>query len=152
VVGGSPRAAERRQLRALLSLFGLRFATFPQERREAILRAWCDSRIPQRRAAFQALRKGTLHFDAVLPGSLVYEATGYPGALGPPESESQPLATVTSAARSSATCRAGRLSEGGLSCNLWERCSGMLLSFVLQKRVLRRRTVSRRFMAAGGSA
>jgi long-chain-alcohol oxidase len=86
VVGGSLRPAERRQLRALLSLFGVRFATLAQERREAILRAWCDSRIPQRRAAFQALRKGTLHFDAVLPGSLVYEATGYPGALGPPES------------------------------------------------------------------
>jgi choline dehydrogenase-like flavoprotein len=85
VVGGIRRAAEQRQLRALLSLFGLRFASLPQERREAVLRAWCDSRVPQRRAAFQALRKATLHFDAVLPGSPMYEATGYPGALGPPE-------------------------------------------------------------------
>jgi long-chain-alcohol oxidase len=35
-----------------------------------------------RRSAFQAFRKAALHFDAVLPGSSVYEATGYPGALG----------------------------------------------------------------------
>src|SRR5207248_4156609 len=34
--------------------------------------------------AFQALRKGSLHFDAVLEPSAVYEAIGYPGALGPP--------------------------------------------------------------------
>jgi long-chain-alcohol oxidase len=82
VVGVSPREVDRRQLRVLLALFGLRFPRLGQERREAILRAWSDSRIPQRRAAFQALRKAALHFDAVLPGSPVYEATRYPGALG----------------------------------------------------------------------
>jgi long-chain-alcohol oxidase len=83
VVARSPRAAEGRQLHALLTVLGVRFPTLPQPRREAVLRAWCDSRVPQRRTAFQALRKAALHFDAVLPGSTVYEATGYPGALGP---------------------------------------------------------------------
>ena len=79
----NPRSAERAQVGLLLSLFALgRFAGKPQERREAILRGWCDSRIPQRRAAFQALRKGALHMDA----ASLYEAIGYPGGLGPPAS------------------------------------------------------------------
>src|ERR1043165_5841158 len=69
VVAANPRASDRAQLSLLLSLFAARrFAALPQERREAVLRSWCDSLIPQRRAAFQALRKGALHFDAVLPG------------------------------------------------------------------------------------
>jgi choline dehydrogenase-like flavoprotein len=85
VVAGSPRAQDGRQLRALLTLFALRFPRLPRERREAVLRAWCDSRAPLRRAGFQALRKAALHFDAVLSGSPVYEAIGYPGALGAPE-------------------------------------------------------------------
>jgi long-chain-alcohol oxidase len=85
-VAANPRASERARLGPLLSLFALRrFDALPQERREAVLRAWCDSRLPQRRAAFQALRKGSLHFDAVLPPSPVYAATGYPGALGAAE-------------------------------------------------------------------
>jgi choline dehydrogenase-like flavoprotein len=99
VVAANPRASERAQVGLLLSLFALRrFDALPQERREAALRGWGDSRIPQRRAAFQALRKGALHFDAVLPGrdggpSPVYEASGYPGALGPPE-QAPPRAIV----------------------------------------------------------
>lgn len=82
----NPRASERAQLKALLSLFAVRrFAALPRERREAVLRAWCDSRIPQRRAAFQALRKAALHFAAVLQPSPLYEQVGYPGALGAPD-------------------------------------------------------------------
>jgi len=89
-VAANPRASERAQLGQLLSLFALRrFAALPQDRREGVLRAWCESRIPQRRAAFQALRKGALHVDAVLPGpggpSALYQVIDYPGALGPPE-------------------------------------------------------------------
>jgi long-chain-alcohol oxidase len=85
VVDAGPRAADRRQLAVLLSVFGLRFPALGREQRERVLRSWCDSRLPVRRTAFQALRKAALHFDAVLPGSTVHEATGYPGALGPPE-------------------------------------------------------------------
>jgi long-chain-alcohol oxidase len=81
-VAVNPRASERAQVGMLLSLFALLgFAGKSQERREAILRGWCDSRLPQRRAAFQALRKGALHMDA---GSL-YDEIGYPGPLGPPQ-------------------------------------------------------------------
>jgi choline dehydrogenase-like flavoprotein len=86
VVAANPRSSERAQVGLLLSLFALRrFHSLSQERREAVLRGWGNSRVPQRRAAFQALRKGALHFDAVLQPSPVYEAAGYPGALGPPE-------------------------------------------------------------------
>lgn len=85
VVETNPRDAERAQVvRLLLSLFALgRFAGRPQKRREAVLRGWCDSRVPQRRAAFQALRKGALHMDT----TALYDAIGYPGALGAPERE-----------------------------------------------------------------
>lgn len=52
-----------------------------------MLRAWCDSRLSARRTAFQALRKGALHFGAVLPEpdgrpNALYEAIAYPGSLG----------------------------------------------------------------------
>ena len=70
-VGANPREAERAQVGVLLSVFGLLgFSGKSRERRETVLRAWCDSRIPQRRAAFQALRKGVLHMavNRFVPG------------------------------------------------------------------------------------
>ena len=95
----NPRAAERRQLALLLSLWdspafgalagaGLkRFSSMSTEDREAVLRSWCDSGSPQRRAAFQALRKGALLFYYMLPGSdgprnPAWDAIGYEGPLG----------------------------------------------------------------------
>jgi choline dehydrogenase-like flavoprotein len=95
----NPRAAERKQLQQLLSLWDTapltalggggwsRFSTLPQEERERVLLSWCDSKLPQRRAAFQALRKGTLLFSYMLPrpdGSPnpVWESMGFPGPLG----------------------------------------------------------------------
>jgi long-chain-alcohol oxidase len=100
-VGRNPRAAERRQVAGLLRLWdtalltalghgGLhRFSELPPERRERVLLSWCDSRLPQRRAAFQALRKGALLMYYMLPGeggapSPVWESIGYPGPPGPP--------------------------------------------------------------------
>src|SRR3954447_17711445 len=71
-VAAAPRAADRKQTAMLLGLFGSRgltalggggfhrFADLPQERREAVLRSWCDSKVPQRRAVFQALRKAAV--------------------------------------------------------------------------------------------
>src|SRR5689334_18519504 len=68
-VSANPREADRRQLAQLLGLWdtaaltalgggGLRrFSTLGQADRERVLLSWCDSRLPQRRAAFQALRK-----------------------------------------------------------------------------------------------
>jgi long-chain-alcohol oxidase len=98
----NPRAAERNQVRQLLSLWdtalvtaigggGLkRFSGLSQQEREQVLLSWADSRVPQRRAAFQALRKGVLLCYYGLPApdggrSPVWEAMDYPGPLGPPE-------------------------------------------------------------------
>jgi long-chain-alcohol oxidase len=93
----NPRAAERRQLALLLSLWDSpvlgalggvgprRFSALDQERRERVLRAWADSRSPQRRAAFQALRKGALLFYYMLPAgerNPAWDAIGYDGPLG----------------------------------------------------------------------
>jgi long-chain-alcohol oxidase len=98
----NPRAAERNQVRQLLSLWdtalvtaigggGLkRFSALSQQERERVLLSWSDSRVTQRRAAFQALRKGVLLCYYGLPGpdggrSPVWEAMDYPGPLGPPQ-------------------------------------------------------------------
>jgi long-chain-alcohol oxidase len=98
-VARNPREAERRQTAQLLSAWdtrlltalgggGLeRFSALPHQRREKVLLSWCDSRVPQRRAAFQALRKGALLLYYMLPGpnggrSPVWDAIRYPGPLG----------------------------------------------------------------------
>lgn len=76
-------SVEDRELRAVLSIFALRgFARRSQPRREAILRAWCDSRFAARRAAFHGFRKGALL--AYYSHPEVQNRIGYPGALGPP--------------------------------------------------------------------
>ena len=55
-------AADRRALLALLSVWdvGGRFSRRPRERREAILRAWRDSSLTDRRRVFHGLRRGSL--------------------------------------------------------------------------------------------
>src|SRR5207245_4717966 len=63
------------------------FSGLPLERRERVLLSWCDSRLTQRRAAFQALRKGVLLLYYMLPGpnggrSEVWDAIDYAGPLG----------------------------------------------------------------------
>jgi long-chain-alcohol oxidase len=99
-VGRNPRVVERRQLVQLLSLWDREpltalggggwkpFSALSQEDRERVLLSWCDSRLPQRRAAFQALCKGTRLFYWMLPApdgsdSPVWADIGYPGRLGP---------------------------------------------------------------------
>jgi long-chain-alcohol oxidase len=95
----NPRESERKQLTALLSLWDSpalgalagagfkRFSSLPPEQRERVLLAWADSRVPQRRAVFHALRKGALLFYYMLPGSNgtrnpAWDAIGYDGPLG----------------------------------------------------------------------
>lgn len=95
----NPRESERRQLAALLSLWdtrpltaiggaGLRrFSELPAQEQERVLLTWGDSRSPQRRAVFQALRKGALLFYYMLSGpgggpNPAWEAIGYDGPLG----------------------------------------------------------------------
>jgi long-chain-alcohol oxidase len=109
-VAQNPREPERRQVAQLLGLWDTpvltalghggwrRFSGLSQSERERVLLSWADSRIPQRRAAFQALRKGVLLCYYGLPGpgggrSPVWEAIGYPGPLGPPTRP--PARTIT---------------------------------------------------------
>jgi long-chain-alcohol oxidase len=95
----NPRRSERGQLAMLLSLWNTRalgavggaglsrFSDLPRAEREQVLLSWGDSRSPQRRAVFQALRKGSLLFYYMLPGpggarSPAWDAIGYDGPLG----------------------------------------------------------------------
>src|SRR5918998_1134636 len=101
LVARNPRAAERKQVAQLLGLWDTRllcaiagggvrrFTSLAQAERERVLLSWADSRVTQRRAAFQALRKGTLlayYGQGGENGSRnpVWDAIGYPGPLGPP--------------------------------------------------------------------
>src|SRR5215213_7087680 len=112
----NPRAADRKQVAQLLSLWdtrmltalgggGLeRFSELAPERRERVLLSWCDSRLPQRRAAFQALRKGALLFYYMVPGadggrSPVWDAVGYAGPLGKPPNPPPKAIDVLAVAR-----------------------------------------------------
>jgi choline dehydrogenase-like flavoprotein len=93
------RPAEQKQLAMLLSLWDSpvmgvlggagpnRFSAMSREQREQVLRSWGDSRMPQRRAVFQALRKAALLFYYIVPGrdgarNPVWDAIGYDGPLG----------------------------------------------------------------------
>lgn len=94
----SLRGADRRQLEALLSIWNTRGATsvggggfrhfgdLSQEDRERVLLSWCDSRLPQRRAAFQALRKAATALSYMLPAAdgrnPAWDSIGYPGPPG----------------------------------------------------------------------
>ena len=101
LVGRNPRAAERKQVSQLLGLWDTRllcaiagggakrFSSLSQAERERVLLSWADSRSVQRRAAFQALRKGALLAYYGMGGgngdrNPVWDAIGYPGPLGPP--------------------------------------------------------------------
>lgn len=113
LAGRDPRRAAQRELKALLTLWdsalatalaggGLRrFGALPREAREQVLLRWCDSRLPQRRAAFHALRKAALltYYGLPAPGggrSPVWDAIGYPGPLGaPPDAPPKQLAPLT---------------------------------------------------------
>ncbi|MGZ4186619.1 MAG: GMC family oxidoreductase N-terminal domain-containing protein [Solirubrobacteraceae bacterium] len=108
----NPRPSERKQLAMLLSMWdsvvlgalggaGLkRRSSLTADQRERVLLAWADSRAPQRRAAFQALRKAALLFYYMLPGpegarNPAWDAVGYDGPLGTlPDAPRKALTTV----------------------------------------------------------
>ncbi len=135
----NPRGAERKQVAQLLSLWdtpfltalgggGLRrFSSLPAEQRERVLLSWADSRLPQRRAAFQALRKGALLMYYMLPGpngspSPVWDRIGYPGPLGPPENAPprgiEPLAIGSDTALVCDVCVIGSGAGGGTAAGV----------------------------------
>ena len=90
-VAMAPRRADRRQTEALFGLFGspaltalggggwARFSSLPLAEREAVLRSWADSKVPQRRAVFQALRKAAVGMTYMAPDNPLWEQIGYPG-------------------------------------------------------------------------
>jgi len=101
-IDANPRKSEKQQLATLLGLWdteilgalggaGLkRFSALKRHERERVLLRWGDSRLTQRRAVFQALRKGALLFYYMLPGpdgagarNPAWDAIGYDGPLGP---------------------------------------------------------------------
>jgi choline dehydrogenase-like flavoprotein len=111
-VGRNPRRSERAQLAGLLSLWDnaalgalggagfTRFSDMSQHQREQVMRSWRDSRLPQRRAVFHALRKAALLLYYILPGvdgapNPVWDAIGYDGPLGKLEgAPPKPLSTI----------------------------------------------------------
>jgi long-chain-alcohol oxidase len=96
----NPRKAERSQFQQLLSVWDSKpvtallgrggwehFSELPSRERERVLLSWSESRLPQRRAAFQALRKASLLFYWALPSrdgspNPAWKEAGYPGPLG----------------------------------------------------------------------
>jgi long-chain-alcohol oxidase len=111
-VAAAPRAADRKQSAALFGLFGSRgltalggggfkrFEDLPLEEREKVLLSWADSRLPQRRAVFQALRKAAVGMTYLTPETPagqpnpMWELIGYPGPRADPP-PSAPLAPLT---------------------------------------------------------
>ena len=73
-------ARERGRMQLLLRSWRPGYGRLSQPRREAVLRSWRDSRVPLRRAGFQALRKAALGYAYMLPGR--WEEIGYPGPPG----------------------------------------------------------------------
>jgi choline dehydrogenase-like flavoprotein len=112
-VSKNPRASERKQLQTLLGLWdspvlGLvggggfkRFSALTPEQREAALLSWSGSRLAQRRAVFEALRKAALLFYYMLPGpggdrNPAWDAIRYDGPLGSLDSAPQKALQITS--------------------------------------------------------
>jgi long-chain-alcohol oxidase len=109
----NPRESDRKQVAQLLRIWDTRlltalgggsfrrFSELPPETRERVLLSWCDSRLGQRRAAFQALRKASLLMYYMVLGpdggpNPVWERIGYPGPLGPPsDPPPRPLVPTT---------------------------------------------------------
>jgi choline dehydrogenase-like flavoprotein len=73
------------------------FTSMAPGMREAVLRGWAHSRLPLRRAGFQALKRlaHVAYYGWPIDGSHpAWRAVGYPGPLPQPESVVEPLPTV----------------------------------------------------------
>src|SRR5436305_161771 len=106
----NPREAERKQVAQLLGLWDTalltaiggggfkRFSSHDQQRREGVLRSWRDSRLAQRRGAYQALRRAALLMYWMKPGadgrtSPMWDHIGFPGPPGPVPDPAAPAFT-----------------------------------------------------------
>lgn len=117
-----PRSADRAELDLLLRvldssvvnfvLSGIarRFTRMTGAQRERCLRGWAMSRIPQRRKAFQALKRLTTVTHYTTPG--VARAIGYPGPLGPPPSTPKPIRPLAITTDTTLDCDAVVIGSG----------------------------------------
>jgi len=113
-IASLPRPADRRELDLLLrlldsSMVNLLISGIPRAftrmspaQRERCLRGWATSRLPQRRKAFQALKRLTTVTHYTTPG--VARAIGYPGPLGPPPATPKPIRPVAIERDTTLTC------------------------------------------------
>ena len=109
-----PRPADRAELDLLLRLLDFRivnlllsgipkpFTGMSPAQRERCLHGWATSRLPQRRKAFQALKRLTTVTHYTTPG--VARAIGYPGPLGPPPNTAKPIRPVAITGRTTLDC------------------------------------------------
>src|SRR5207248_10117038 len=113
-IAARPRAADRAELDVLLRMFENRalnfllsgiarpFTAMSRTERERFLRGWATSRIPQRRKAFQALKRLTTVTHYTTPE--VGRAIGYPGPLGPPPDTPKPIRPLRITGDTTLTC------------------------------------------------
>ena len=121
-IASLPRPADRAELDLLLRVLDSRavnfllsgiarpFTAMSAAQRERCLRGWAISRIPQRRKAFQALKRLTTVTHYTTPG--VARAIGYPGPLGPPPNTPKPIRPVVIAADTTLDCDAVVIGSG----------------------------------------
>lgn len=113
-IASLPRAADRAELDLLLRLLDSRavnllfsgvarpFTQMSADQRERCLRGWAMSRLPQRRKAFQALKRLTTVTHYTTPGAA--RTIGYPGPLGPPPATPKPIRPVVIERDTTLTC------------------------------------------------
>ena len=113
-IAALPRRADRAELDLLLRLLNIgavnlllsgiprAFTRMSPDQRERCLRGWATSRVPQRRKAFQALKRLTTVTHYTTPGAA--RAIGYPGPLGPPPDTPKPIRPLAIAGDTTLTC------------------------------------------------
>ena len=109
-----PRSSDRAELDLLLRLLDSPtvnlllsgrprpFTRMSAAQRERCLRGWATSLLPQRRKAFQALKRLTTVTHYTTPGKA--RAIGYPGPLGPPPNTAKPIRPLVITGRTLLDC------------------------------------------------
>jgi choline dehydrogenase-like flavoprotein len=101
-------ALDSRLVNLLLSHRWGRLPRLSRHEREAVLRSWAHSRIPLRRAGFQALKRLThvsyLCWPTEDGGHPAWQAVGHPGPLPHPQESTDALPTLTTAGDTTLEC------------------------------------------------